>query len=141
MNKEFVSWEIAKQLKDLGFNEICFTSYNPNKDLVSMFAIETIDILEYPVHLMSEKNNEEYLVRNSQVNKDFITAPLYQQVIRWLWEEHKIFIKIFPEENNNYSGSIKGIDKDYGVYNYNYEFIFNNLVEKALNFIKLKIIE
>lgn len=64
MNKEFVPYDIAMVMKELGFDEPCFGYYNS---------------LDY----ISEEG-----VKNSNCNKPgmkgtYCAAPLYQQVFRW----------------------------------------------------------
>ena len=63
MNKEFVPYEEALALKELGFDEDCFGLYNSDfKDNV----IET--------KILGVQNN---------FNTNIIVAPLYQQAFRW----------------------------------------------------------
>jgi hypothetical protein len=63
MNKEFVPYEIALALKELGFDEPCLASY--------YHAGKTLDICEYIA-------NGKYTV----------LAPLFQQAFRWFREKH-----------------------------------------------------
>ena len=72
MREQFVTYEIAKKLKELGFNEPVLAFGNP-----------TIE-------------NDFIKARwDNDVNKDawFISIPLWQQVMDWLIREHKLFIK------------------------------------------------
>ena len=69
MNNQFVPYDTAKKLKELGFDEPVMSYYN-QEQLVTM--------------LDEEDMNE---------GKE-ISAPLWQQVEEWLWEEHKIFIEV-----------------------------------------------
>jgi len=61
MNKEFVPYEQSLDLKELGFDEACFTWY---WDDIGLYRG-----LEYDNH-----NKKEHIV----------SAPLYQQAFRWL---------------------------------------------------------
>ena len=80
MKDQFVSYEIALKLKELGFNEPCFGYFitpiwkNGNKVLFR-------NSFKSPI-IESHKTlpNQECL------------APLWQQVFNWLWKEHKILI-------------------------------------------------
>ena len=63
MNKEFVTYEQALALKELGFKEDCLASY--------YHAGKRLDICEYINH-----------------GKYTILAPLKQQVFRWFREKH-----------------------------------------------------
>ena len=73
MKKQFVTYEIALKLKELGFDEECLGYYTiNNKGLL------------YPY------NMHKYIYR-----KDFLcVAPLWQQVIDWLREKYNLYISI-----------------------------------------------
>ncbi len=68
MIKEFVPYEQALALKELGFDEECFSFYNTNEMLIST----------------------EFLWKNSYSNGADIVAPLYQQAFRWLKEKYNL---------------------------------------------------
>lgn len=78
MNKEFIPYEQALELKELGFDDKCLTSYNPKKELVGVFdtALQN-DGVEV----------ENCFVYNSKVHESFVAAPLYQQAFRWFREK------------------------------------------------------
>jgi hypothetical protein len=84
MKEQFVTYEIALELKELGFNEECLFWYNPTSII----------------------NLEGQYWRNSSnwLNSDQCTAPLWQQVIDWLREKYDINIDIAKICNgsNNY---------------------------------------
>ena len=63
MDKEFVTYEVALALKELGFKEDCLASY--------YHAGKRLDICEYINH-----------------GKYTILAPLKQQVFRWFREKY-----------------------------------------------------
>ena len=67
MNKEFVPYEESLALKELGFDEPCFTWYWDDIGLYNG--------LEYGNH-----NKREHVV----------SAPLYQQAFRWFRENNKL---------------------------------------------------
>ena len=66
MTKEFVPYDLAIQLKELGFDEPCLVTYH--KELHTIIPIYA-----------------EY------TNQDVIKAPLYQQAFRWFREKHDLF--------------------------------------------------
>lgn len=80
MEKEFVTYSIAKKLKELGFKDFCtinnyfFDPEEPSHTLQKNF---------YGQH--SGNCSENYLNR-------IIRAPLWQQAIDWLREKHKIVV-------------------------------------------------
>jgi hypothetical protein len=70
MKKEFVLYEPALALKELGFDEPCFGLYAP--------PCKTISLHHYGLLTAKEQ----------------ILAPLYQQAFRWFREKYKIHIVI-----------------------------------------------
>jgi hypothetical protein len=81
MTKEFLTYELALKLKEVGFNEPCMGYYDCERDL----------------KLVPNKNKFlscEY------------AAPLYQQVFRWFREKYDIdisIITIYSKYNENKS--------------------------------------
>ena len=78
MNKEFISYEQAVALKELGFDERCFTRYYESGKLADSLS---------------------YLHHNhfGQVN-----APTYQQAFRWFREKHNLYVDIFVDDNKTF---------------------------------------
>ena len=70
MEKEFVPYEQALTLKELGFDEPCFGYYTGDKK-----------------HLLIRPNMGR---RNEDLNDIVCTAPLYQQAFRWFREKHNL---------------------------------------------------
>ena len=70
MREQFVTYEIARSLKELGFNETT----------MAFFANEEL----FPKSMFEDNKSKWY-----------ISAPLWQQVIDWLWEKHKIFVTMY----------------------------------------------
>lgn len=127
MKKEFVTYEIALKLKELGFDEPCLASY--------YHAGRHLDIDEYIKH-------GEYT----------LLAPLWQQVIDWIREKHNIHIEIELTDNtmqfyyqycivdskNRECHDEDMIDQATRIYNYNERF---NTYEEAREQAILKVIE
>ena len=72
MKKEFIPYEQALELKELGFDEYCFMVY-----YVGNCALAKLDGL--PIG-----------IKNSELNNTKISAPLYQQAFRWFREKHNL---------------------------------------------------
>ena len=75
MKEQFVPYELALKLKELGFNEECFGYY----DCTSL------------------ENPELVLIKIT--NRDFMfgcAAPLWQQAFDWLLKEHNLYGVIIP---------------------------------------------
>ena len=71
MNKEFVTYEQAVALKELGFDEPCLGLYHNDKTL-------------YPTQCKSHE----------QFHGQVCSAPLYQQAFRWFREKCNLYSEI-----------------------------------------------
>jgi len=71
MKKEFIPYEQALALKELGFDEPCIAKYTSDKLLLSI-------------------NWNDVWCENI-INEFEIYAPLYQQVFRWFREKYGLF--------------------------------------------------
>lgn len=84
MEKEFVPYEIASALKELGFDEPCFWWYDFEKELrKDRIGVESI--------------NSKYFIDSKSCS-----APLYSQAFRWFRENcglsHEIHLKMSNNE-------------------------------------------
>ena len=96
MEKEFVSYEIALKLKELGFDEPCLTYYY---ELTSNLR----------THLGVDINNAWTYSGNKKLG--FTLAPLYQQVFRWFRNKYGIDFNIntiYSRYNENTSKKYSG---------------------------------
>ena len=91
--EDYCSYEVAKLLKEKGFNEPCYRWYDGNGDICAKFI--TPDV---PLDYFSR---ERYL------------CPTHQMTMKWLREVHNIFIVIEPhmydyinEKNSSYVTSL-----------------------------------
>ena len=92
MEEQFVTYEIALKLKELGFDECCLAVYFKNKfQLVKGFNINNVNL-----HEASEMGA--------------ILAPLWQQVIDWLREELNIHLYL---PKSVYGGYVYVVDSKY----------------------------
>ena len=120
MNREFCTYEIAKALKDMGFDEECLMWY-PHEKLL------TADLI----------------FRQYKDTDEFCNAPLWQQARRWIAIVHDLDITIEPYWNTEYQ------EKNYKVYNtveketfsnfYTYDEALENGIKRAINLIKKKL--
>jgi hypothetical protein len=92
MKDQFVTYEIAKKLKELGFNEPCFTCYSKKNQ--SDKECKLFDD-EISIHNWNEYSGQTY------------SSPLWQQAIDWLREKHDIIVCFNPEERmwDTYNGN------------------------------------
>ena len=90
MNKEFIPYEQALELKELGFNERCFGFYNPihENQLLRTEVLYDVDGGSFG---------------NWNQTKYFISAPLYQQAFRWFREKYGYIggIRMLGTSGNN----------------------------------------
>ncbi len=99
MEKEFVTYEQALALKELGFDEKTIGFYN------STYCIEEILFGEFT----------EFINRNNDF--ELVSAPFKQQVFRWFREEYNILhalvvpIKITASDKEGYRYSWEIIDE------------------------------
>lgn len=122
MNKEFIPYEQALELKKLGFNEECIASYTQTL---------RFDVLE-------QNGLRWHTVTNEQLKEyeKACTVPLYQQAFRWFREKYEIF--------NPHRFIFSTIEGRYGLQSYNehdqVDGYFNTYEEAELACLK-KLIE
>lgn len=97
MKEQFATYEVSKQLKELGYNEECYGYY--------------FDKSFEPSSCAENSSNPS--------EKLYASAPLWQQVKQWLWEKNKIKIDVYSIHNSNnffatfsIGQTIKGRSKD-----------------------------
>jgi hypothetical protein len=81
MEKEFISYELALELKQLGFDEPCLAVFNDSKQ----FRI----------------NSESRNWNDNLVNGDTTSSPTYSQAFRWFREKFGMCIVIKPIDDKN----------------------------------------
>lgn len=87
---ELVTFEIAKKLKEKGFNKECLGWYYPSE--VCGFDYKTIIVFNSSAYRGS--NYKDMLV--SHEDEKHIDAPTISQVLKWLREEKFILIGLSP---------------------------------------------
>ncbi len=90
MNKEFISYEQAVSLKELGFAEPCFAYYGLNNIEDKLF----FDIDPDDGELTSLNQNQFYHNNLSEVGR--ISAPIKQQAFNWIRNTKKMQFFIEP---------------------------------------------
>ena len=73
MSKEFIPYEQALELKELGFDELCLFYYTDNESL--------------------------RIYHQSEIYDDLVGAPLYQQAFRWFREKFESTIHIYQYQD------------------------------------------
>ncbi len=77
MKKEFVPYKIALDMKELGFDELCFGFYDES--------------LYFP-----NNENQYGTFCNQPLDAPSCSAPLYQQAFRWLYQKLGIEKGVMP---------------------------------------------
>lgn len=127
MEKEFIPYEQALDLEELGFNEPCISFYSSEKEL-------------YPV--MQQPAKGPYFNNGSFI--ETIRAALYQQVFRWFREKYGLvgLIEIGTQEFtfNIFDDKGEAQLSTVSMYNYNgtYEEAELECLKKLISIIKNK---
>ena len=82
MEKEFVNYEIALALKELGFDKPCILLYR---------GLDTQPVCQMGYEFKTEKNSDY----NDETNY-WLTAPLYQQAFRLFIEKNGLISYVHP---------------------------------------------
>jgi hypothetical protein len=127
MNKEFIPYEQALALKELGFDELCFAHFVKHYDEIKC--------------ILNSDDFDEWWTNNSD-NLD-VTAPLYQQAFRWFREKYDLFgcIDLHTSTPIHWYIRIDDIIKnDYIYHSEDYNLKYNTYEEAELECLK-KLIE
>ena len=124
MNKEFVSYEQALALKELGFDEPCFGYYDNQIKELDIISIEVCERLcKHETH---------------------IKAPTFSQAFRWFREKHGLYTEMFVDDDKTFGFMISyfvtgsRIDKPI-VRSYNtYEEAEQACLDKLIEIVKTK---
>lgn len=88
MKEDFVTFELAKKLKEKGFNKPCVAYYIPN---CSKLYFNTAILLKKSTVADCLFSNNTTPI--GYICSTFIDAPIISQVLKWLREEKKISIE------------------------------------------------
>lgn len=91
MNEDYVSYEVAKLLKENGFNWYCHAHYVPNSEVLS--------------HSLGVSNTYDV---------DVYAAPTLYMAQKWLRETYAIYIVVKP----HYSEKYEIVEFEYEIYSY-----------------------
>jgi hypothetical protein len=96
--KDFVPYEQALELKELGYDEPCFAFYNHNGQL-----------LRYMNPDKDWNSLSSQLLKNSNITiPDTYTAPTFSQAFRWFREKGIYFEIVTIEVNKEYETHFQG---------------------------------
>jgi len=107
MNKEFIPYEQALALKELGFDEPCFGRYyyKESYPMLNPNSGETELVFEFGQY-----------IKQTEIT---ILSPLYQQAFRWFREKYNLDISIntvYSKYNEILSRKYSGVIDNEGVF-------------------------
>jgi len=88
IENEFVDYNTALALKELGFDEPCFAIYNLGLSEFETANIGQIRLFSSIFRIDDKQSNISYI---NDKNTSKVTAPLYQQAFRWFREKYELF--------------------------------------------------
>jgi len=110
MDEEFIGYQAALTLRELGFNEPCFAMFQKNKKLwycqknkwITNFYINPdIETLEF--HIKEYPNNTRYINGKYFLISCFnFTAPTITQTLKWFRDKHNLHGHVKPIGFNVY---------------------------------------
>ena len=86
MIQEFVPVDLSFELKEMGFNELCFGYYSNN-------LLNNVDLswVSTSINPPIFEQGGFYAIKNSDTKNDlFCTAPTYSQIFKWFMETYKV---------------------------------------------------
>ena len=104
INKDFTLYPEAFELKQLGFDEDCFTFYQVEYHENSPIMVD---------------DNDQYRItgfrtcKNSEIPSHYISCPTYSQAFRWFRDNGKvaeIFSQLLPSNKYKWGFKIQGIE-------------------------------
>jgi hypothetical protein len=103
-NKDFTLYTEALELKQLGFDEDCFTFYQVEYHENSPIMVD---------------DNDQYRItgfrtcKNSEIASHYISCPTYSQAFRWFRDNGKvveIFSQLLPSNKYKWGFKIQGVE-------------------------------
>ena len=91
MEKEFIPYEQALALKELGFDEPCFTYF------LNGIIQPSLNPKDYTYF------NEMSEINKNMLNYEYVLAPTYSQAFRWFREKYDLHHKIDFEVSRGYT--------------------------------------
>lgn len=87
MEKEFMPYEQALALKELGFDEGCFAIYSPGLSEFEISNVNNFRLFSSVFRIDSMQSNLTYVNKKETVK---VATPLYQQAFRWFREKYNL---------------------------------------------------
>ena len=115
MEKQFVTFEIALKLKELGFNKPCLASYytDDERNYAKDGTYDCRQKISSSIDFDPFKEEFDNFYINSNETY-YVSAPLWQQVIDWFREKHNLSIdspKLDEWNPGKWSVKLESLDK------------------------------
>jgi hypothetical protein len=128
MTKEFVTYEQALALEELGFNESCLAFWD-GKNTDAFYFNNIRDA------------SGDYTPFQKHDRLKWFGAPLYQQAFRWFREKHNLLFYIYQQSNDTYRGvaqidnksQLNHISEDFKTYEEAEQACLDKLIEICKN--------
>ena len=124
MKEQFVTYEIALKLKELGFDEECFSAYTEDGGLMDIGNYSNYDKI-------GELDGHSYYIS--------CLSPLWQQVIDWFREKYNLHITITSQSQESWQWHIQfphdSLNKMWEEDFYTYEEAREQAILKAIQII------
>jgi len=130
MKNEFIPYEEALALKELGFDEKCYGYYTEYRALLYFNEQSKKDYFYFDVDDLSSAytKNMDNLIVNS-VDDLECTAPLYQQAFRWFREKYNLYFPIISTYTDNSAWSYNDGQNNFDTYEEAELACLNKLIE------------
>ena len=92
MEKEFVSYELALRMKQLGFDGSCFAIWS-GFDEQNFSITDTVRLYSSGFRINGTQSSKFYV---NDFNSLRVAAPTYSQAFRWFREKHYLYAIIIP---------------------------------------------
>ena len=117
MKNEFVTYEQALALKELGFDEPCLAKHDLKHILLRIEECK------------SQENAQEF---------DYILAPLYQQAFRWFREKHELYHSVYADKSADdltllYKVHVYRLDEELSEYSYRWAKTYEEAEQACLD--------
>lgn len=153
MKEQFVTYEIALKLKELGFNEGCFGYYKPMKIWMmegggfNGWNWANSDNSMYFLYKANSFGDRTEVIRNSSFTTSIFTTsihnvavPLWQQCVAWFRGTHNYHIAVY-KLNNKWCGDVYDILRQCYITSNAFNNVLYHTYEEALEQAILKAIE
>ena len=95
MTEDFVNFELAKKLKEKGFDEECLSYYTSDYTLYLNKVVLCDDKYFEVAEIDYEECLRSYNTQKDRLLRTIVDAPTISQVLKWLREEKKLHIELW----------------------------------------------